>query len=121
MESWICSDNAQFSEGILIHESGAVFMTLDEISKYTTDGNIMFMPDFKHLADSCETLDEFREKHGEDYDDAASAVYDCLFSALRVAQWAQMYKGVHIDTEDLKHLKKMMDDLKADERLEKHD
>ena len=96
-------------------------MTLDEISKYTSDGNIIFMSDFKRLADSCETLDEFREKHGEDYDDAELAVYDVLFSALRVAQWAQTYRGVHIDGEDLKHLRSLMDDLKADERYEKHD
>ena len=96
-------------------------MTQDEITKYTTDGSIMFMSDFKQLADSCENVDEFRQKYGERYDDAASEVYDCLFSALRVAQWAQMYKGVHIDADDLKHLKKMMDDLKADERYEKHD
>lgn len=96
-------------------------MTLDEITRYTTDGKIILMPDFKKLAARCENLDEFREKHGEQYDDAASAVYDCLFSALRVAYWAQQYRGVHIDADDLKHLKKMMDDLKADERLEKHD
>lgn len=96
-------------------------MTLDEISKYTSDGRIILMPDFHQLVARCENLDEFREKHGEAYDDAASAVYDCLFSALRVAYWAQQYRGVHIDADDLKHLKKMMDDLKADERLEKHD
>lgn len=96
-------------------------MTLDEISKYTSDGRIILMPDFKRLADSCETLDDFREQYGERYDDAELAVYDCLFSALRVAYWAQQYRGVHIDADDLKHLKKMMDDLKADERLEKHD
>ena len=96
-------------------------MTLDEISKYTSDGRIILMPDFKKLAARCENLDEFREKHGEQYDDAASAVYDVVFSALRVAQWAQMYKGVHIDTEELKHLRSLMDDLKADKRYEKGD
>lgn len=117
----MCSDNAQFSEGILIHESGAVFMTLDEISKYTTDGNIMFMPDFKHLADSCETLDEFREKHGEDYDDAELAVYQTVFSAIRVAQWAQRYRGVHIDSTELAHLRDLFNDLKADDRYETGD
>lgn len=117
----MCSDNAQFSEGILIHESGAVFMTLDEISKYTSDGRIILMPDFQKLAASCETLDEFRERFGEQYDDAASAVYDCVFSALRVAYWAQQYRGVHIDADDLKHLKDLLSDLKADESLEKHD
>lgn len=96
-------------------------MTQDEITRYTTDENIIFMPDFKWLADSCGTLDEFREKYGEEYDDTASAVYDVVFSALRVAQWAQMYKGVHIDAADLKYLKGLMNDLKADERYEKGD
>lgn len=96
-------------------------MTLDEISKYTSDGRIILMPDFQKLAASCETLDEFRERFGEQYDDAASAVYDCVFSALRVAYWAQQYRGVHIDADDLKHLKDLLSDLKADESLEKHD
>lgn len=94
-------------------------MTQDEITRYTTDGKIVLMPDFQKLAASCETLDEFRERFGEQYDDAASAVYDCLFSALRVAQWAQTYRGVHIDGEDLKHLKDLFSDLKADGRYEK--
>lgn len=96
-------------------------MTQDEITRYTTDENIIFMPDFKWLADSCGTLDEFLEKYGEDYDDAASAVYDVLFSAIRVAQWAQRYRGVHIDGEDLKHLEDLFSDLKADGRYEKGD
>ena len=96
-------------------------MTLDEISKYTSDGRIILMPDFQKLAASCETLDEFRERFGEQYDDAASAVYDCVFSALRVAYWAQQYRGVHIDADDLKHLKDLLSDLKADESLVKHD
>lgn len=96
-------------------------MTLDEISKYTTDENIIKMQDFQKLADSCGNLDSFRQQYGEEYDDAASAVYDCVFSALRVAYWAQTYKGVHIDGEDLKHLKDLFSDLKADGRYEKHD
>ena len=96
-------------------------MTLDEISKYTSDGRIILMPDFQKLAASCETLDEFRERFGEQYDDAASAVYDCVFSALRVAYWAQQYRGVHIDSGDLEQLKKLMNCLKADESFEKND
>lgn len=105
----------------MFHVKGGVFMTLDEITRYTTDGKIVLMPDFQKLAASCETLDEFRERFGEQYDDAASAVYDCLFSALRVAYWAQQYRGVHIDAADLKYLKGLMNDLKADERYEKGD
>lgn len=104
-----------------MHESEVSFMTLDEITRYTTDGKIVLMPDFQKLAASCETLDEFRERFGEQYDDAASAVYDVVFSALRVAQWAQVYRGVHIDGADLEHLKDLFSDLKADGRYEKHD
>lgn len=96
-------------------------MFQEEITRYTKDPDVLKMTDFKKLADSCGSREDFRDEFGEAYDEAASRVYDVLFSAIRVAQWAQRYRGVHIDADDLKHLKDLLNDLKADESLEKHD
>ena len=93
-------------------------MFQDEIKRYTKDPAILKMDNFKELADSCETLDDFREQYGERYDDAELAVYQTVFSAIRVAYWAQQYRGVHIDSTELAYLRELLNDLKADDKYE---
>ena len=81
-------------------------MREDEISRYTADGDVLDMMDFRDIP-----ADEL-EGSG-DYIDAQATVAEGIHDALRAAQWAKMYRGVRLDKADIDGLQALLDDLRA--------
>lgn len=81
-------------------------MRQDEITQYTDDQNVLEMQDFKAMPED-ERLED------DAYIEAQAIIAGKIHNALRVAQWAKMYRGIRIDEGDIDHLQALLDDLRA--------